>query len=232
MPATALPPSGESPLTDLKTCDARGMLEVHRAFRKGFDEAIGLIDGVSSGDTAHADVVAQQLMLMSTTLHAHHESEDEHLWDMLDQRAPSCAAHVGRMKAQHAQMVVHLEALNRALPAWRASASATDAAPLRAALQGVSESLATHLPDEEANIVPVIEQVVTKKEIDWFAEHGRNSTPKGQGWYMLGAIISAQPGGGRDWVKQNLPAPGRLAWRLVGAPRYAKYRAALEGRSS
>ncbi len=38
------------------------------------------------------------------SVHTHHESEDELLWDKLEQRAPACALHVGQMRAHHAQV--------------------------------------------------------------------------------------------------------------------------------
>lgn len=47
---------------------------------------------------------------------------------------------------------------------------------------------------------------------------------------MLGAILAAQPDGGRDWLKKHMSGPAGLVWRLVGAPKYARFRAALEGR--
>jgi hemerythrin-like domain-containing protein len=231
MPATPLPPTGEPPLDGPKTCDASGMIEIHRMLRHSFSEASGLVAAVDAGDVAHADAVAAQLRLISGALHAHHEGEDARLWDAIDERAPSCAAHVARMKAQHAAMLVHLEALDRALPAWTASAAPADAAPVREALGNVSASLAQHFPEEEAEIVPVIEHVVTPDEVAWFERHGRAATPKGQAWNMLGAILVAQPDGGRAWLKAHMPGPARLVWRWVGAPRYARFRAAVEGRT-
>lgn len=96
------------------------------------------------------------------------------------------------------------------------------------ALDGVNAALGVHLPDEELNIVPVIETVISKEE-EWFGEHGRAATPKGQTWNMLGAILRAQPDGGGAWLKKNMPGPVRLIWKLVGAPKYATTRAALEG---
>ncbi|MBM2615653.1 hemerythrin domain-containing protein [Actinoplanes sp. LDG1-06] len=219
-----------TPFDGPKLCDASGMFEIHRMLRKSFDEAPGLVDGVREGDTAHARVVATQLHLISNALHAHHEGEDTRLWDKLEQRAPACALHVGRMKAQHAEMLVHLEAADRALPAWRASASTADAKPLRDALGNVAAALARHFPDEEVTIVPAIEHVVTQPEVEWFARHGRQATPKGQAWNMLGAILAAQPDGGAAWLRKHMPGPAGLIWRFVGAPRYARFRAALEGR--
>jgi hypothetical protein len=224
--ATPLPPTGDIPSG--KTCDASGMAEIHRLYQSGFGEAPDLVRGVAVGDVAHAEAVATQLDLLSVSLHAHHEGEDQRLWEPLVERSPSCSPHVERMKAHHAELLVHLTAMDAALPPWRASAAAPEA--VLSALYGVNAALRVHLPDEEANIVPVMEKVITQPEVDWFGEHGRASTPKGQTWNMLGAILRGQPDGGAEWLKKNLPGPVRLIWRLVGAPKYAKTRAALEGR--
>ncbi|GAA1943636.1 hemerythrin domain-containing protein [Microbacterium deminutum] len=230
MPAIPLPSSGGVPAAAPKTCDASGMAEIHRMFTFGFGKAPGLVQGVAAGDTAHAEVVARELDLLSVAVHAHHEGEDERLWGPLEERAPACAGHVERMKAQHAQLLVHLEALDAAVPAWRSSATAADAEPVLTALDGVNAALNEHLPDEEANIVPVMETVITEPEIEWFSDHGRKATPKGQSWNSLGLIIESQPDGGDAWQRKNLPAPVRLLWRVIGRPRYLKHRAALEGR--
>lgn len=230
MPATPLPPSGDVP--QAKTCDASGMAEIHRMYKVGFGEGPGLVRRVADGDTAHADVVAGHLDLLSKALHAHHEGEDERLWGPLAERAPACAVHVERMKQHHAELLVHLDAMDAALPAWRRSAKGTDAAAVLAALDGVNAALAVHLPDEETNIVPVMETVITQDEVEWFAEHGRKATPKGQTWNALGAIVTSQPDGGDAWLRKSLPGPVRLAWRWVGKPKYERHRAALEGSTS
>lgn len=226
MPATPLPASGDRPGA-AKTCDASGMAEIHRLFRAGFGEGPALVRGVTEGDVGHAGKVAGQLDLLSVGLHAHHEGEDERLWDTLEQRAPSCTPHVERMKAQHAEMLVQLGRLDAAVPAWRGSPSRATAAPVLAALDGVNAALLVHLPDEEANIVPVMETTLTEKEVDWFGEHGRKATPKGQMWNQLGAILASQPDGGGEWMHKHLPAPVRVLWRWVGKPRYEKHRSAL-----
>lgn len=204
------------------------MAEIHRLFTHGFGEAPGLVQGVAAGDARHAAAVAAQLELLSVSLHSHHEGEDQRLWGALTERAPACAPHVERMQAQHAQMVVHLGEMDAAVPAWRVDPGEATQAPVLAALAGVNAALAAHLPDEERHIVPAMEQVLTEHEVEWFAEHGRAATPKGQTWNMLGAILHSQPDGGEAWARRNLPGPVRLIWRVVGARRYAKTRAALE----
>ncbi|MBT2517642.1 hemerythrin domain-containing protein [Streptomyces sp. ISL-90] len=230
MPATALPSSGDQPgqaAGTTKTCDASGMAEIHRMFRAGFGEGRALVAGVVEGDSAHADVVGDHLDMLSVGLHAHHEGEDANLWSALESRAPSCAGHVARMKEQHAVMLVHLNELDAALPAWRASGRSTDAADVLTALDGINDALAVHLPDEEQHIVPVMETVITQKEVDALSEHGRKATPKGHMFQQLGAILAAQPDGGDEWQREHLPPPVRLIWRLVGKRRYEANRAEL-----
>ncbi len=115
-------------------------------------------------------------------------------------------------------------------PRWRASASPTDAGPVLSALDGINAALAVHLPDEEQNIVPVMETTITQKEIDWYSEHGRRSVPRGQTWNQLGEILAAQPDGGGEWMHKHLPGPVRMLWTWVGRSRYTRHRAVLEGR--
>ncbi|MGO4103372.1 hemerythrin domain-containing protein [Leifsonia sp. YAF41] len=237
MPAHALPSSGASPedgtggsgtgASGVKTCDASGMAEIHRMFRAGFAEGPTLVRGVAEGDAAHAENVGDYLSMLSIALHAHHEGEDTMLWDRLEGRAPSCAVHVARMKQQHAEMLVHLKELDASLPAWRASGRAAEAPSVAAALDGINAALAVHLPDEETNIVPVMETVLAPADVDALSEHGRHATPKGKTFIQLGAILAAQPDGGVEWQHKHLPAPARMIWRLVGKSKYEKYRAAL-----
>lgn len=210
-----------------KTCDASGMAEIHRMFKAGFGEGPALVAGVADGAAAHADVVGDHLAMLSTGLHAHHEGEDTMLWAPLAERAPGCALHVARMQAQHAQLLVHLTALDAALPAWRASGTSNAAGPVLAALDGINAALAEHLPDEETNIVPVMEAVITQREIDALSDHGRRATPKGHMFQSLGAILAAQPDGGDEWLRKRLPPPVRVIWKVIGRPKYEANRREL-----
>ncbi len=230
MSAHTSPPARPVPTHGPKTCDASGMIEIHRMLLHAFTDALPLVESVAERDVRHARWVGVQLDLISGTLHAHHEGEDARLWTMLETRAPACALHVERMKQQHAEMVVHLRALDAAVPPWELTATRAAAVPVRKALAGIIAALAAHFPDEEDTIVPVVEHVVKRSEAAWFAKHGRAATPKGQTWNVIGAILVAQPDGGRAWKKKNLPWPARVAWRLKGERRYRQFRAAIEGR--
>ena len=208
-------------------CDASGMAEIHRYFKVGFGEGGALIDGVADADAAHAGVVADHLATLSRALHAHHEFEDANLWDTLSERAPGCALHVTRMKQQHATMILHLGELDAALPRWRMTGKRADTEPVLEALAGVNAALAVHLPDEETNIVPVMEEVLDQELVEAAAAHGRAAASRQEMFPTLGAILAAQPDGGEAWQRKNLPPPVRLVWRLFGKRQYERHREAL-----
>lgn len=204
-------------------CDASGMAEIHRFFKKSFGEGSQLVEQVTDGDASHAERVGAHLDMVAQSLHGHHEFEDQNFWDPLVQRAPGCALHVGRMKDQHATMLVHLTALDLALPAWRRSGLTADAQSVLDALVGINAALAVHLPDEESSVVPVMEEVLEQQEMDAASAHGRKITPKGSTWPMLGHILAAQPDGDA-WLRKHMPAPFRWLWHGVGRRRYDDYR--------
>ena len=133
------------------------------------------------------------------------------------------------MKDQHREILARVEELDAVVPVWRSSAHAVDAARVVSALDRVNAALALHLPDEETNIVPVMEYTITKAEIEWFSEHGRRATPKGYTWPTLGLILAAQPDGGDKFLRKELPPPVRVLWQWIGKRKYAQYRAALIG---
>ena len=96
-----------------KLCSGDDMRILHNAFLWGYEQAPGMVRGAPAGDTARSQFLGQWLVDLDATLHTHHESEDELLWDKLEQRAPACALHVGQMRAHHAQVAALLVASGR-----------------------------------------------------------------------------------------------------------------------
>jgi len=228
--AHALPSTGDPGPAEGAGCDTSDMLVIHRLIRSSFDEAPGLIDGVADGDRGRAEIVGAHVDALATSLHGHHHSEDTVLWDELERRAPSCAIHIGRMRAQHAEMAEHLAELQAALPAWRSSGSKADAAPVRAALDGVLASLGVHLPDEETSILPVAQRAMSQKAWDRLGEAGRASVPKDKVFIQLGFILDSIPEAERQkWKQDFLPLPARVLYAIVGRRQYERYRARLYG---
>ena len=213
-----------------KTCDARGMAEIHRMFKAGFGEGRTLIEGVAEGDIVHAEVVADHLAMLSTGLHAHHEGEDTMLWDPLEQRAPSVRrarrAHEGA--ARPSCSCTSPRSTRCCRRGVRAAGQRMPRASCPRSTGSITRSPRT-FPTRRAIIVPVMETVITQKEVDALSDHGRKATPKGRMFLQLGAILAAQPDGGAEWQREHLPPPVRLLWRWVGRPKYEANRAELVG---
>ena len=209
------------PGTGAVGCDTGDMLVVHRFFRKVFGDARRLVDGVADGDRARARAVGRFILEIAGSLHAHHQGEDLMLWDRLSERAPGCAEHVERMRAQHAAMAQRLDALEELTPAWEESASAQDRARVRVALDDVLAVLAIHLGDEEASILPVAGPVFTQKEWDQLGAHARSRIPVSRLLIQLGMILDSFPADERDeWFTTTFPAPVRVLYSVLGRPRY------------
>lgn len=206
------------------------MVVIHRLLRSTFEDAPGLIDGVPDGDRARAEIIGAHVEGLADGLHGHHHSEDVILWDELERRDPSCAIHIGRMRAQHAEMAEGLAELQSALPAWRASGSRADAASVRTALDHVLVSLHVHLPDEETSILPAASRALTQQAWDRLGEQGRASLPKDRVFIQLGFLLASIPEAEREkWKREILPLPARMLYAIVGRRQYERYRALVYG---
>ena len=157
LPGETPPPVPDGP----KLCSGDDMRILHNAFLWAYEQAPGLVRGAPAGDTARSEFLGQWLADLDATLHTHHESEDELLWDKLEQRAPACALHVGQMRAHHAQVAALLEEAGPHLARWRATADPAVGEQLADAYERMLEVLKVHLRREVVEVVPVAERVVT-----------------------------------------------------------------------
>jgi hypothetical protein len=220
----------EGGAADAPGCDTSDMLTIHALFRRAFTDAPTLVLGVDDGDVERALVVAAHVREVAGALHHHHSGEDELLWDALEQRAPACALHVGRMRAQHATTAAQLRELDDVLPAWEHAARADTRAVVADALDAIRDTLLTHLGDEESSVLPVASTVMSQREWGALHEHGMSTIPRDRLLLQLGWILEVIPADERaGWLRTNLPLPGRLAWRLVGRRQFAAHRARVYG---
>lgn len=199
------------------------MVVIHRIFRREFTAMPELVRGVPEGDIARAGVVADSVQLMLLGLHIHHSGEDALLWPKLLDRASPAADLVHRMESQHEQVAELIGSTERQLGRWRARASAADRDELAATLDRLRAPLLEHLDDEEAHILPLVEEHVRMDEWEQLGEHGRAQFPKSKLFIQLGAILEDASPAERAAFLAKLPKPVVLLWRLVGQRQYARY---------
>ncbi len=228
LPGETAPPVPDGP----KLCDGNDMRILHNAFLWGYEEAPRLVRGAAPGDVARSEFLGQWLADLDATLHTHHESEDELLWDKLEQRAPACALHVGQMRAHHAQVAELLEEASPLLARWRATADPAVGEQLADAYDRMLAVLKVHLRREVVEVVPVAERVVTKEEWTAMADHSVGVIPKSRLLPQLGMLLANSTPADRQNFYAGMPLSVKVLWRLVGKRQYAKqFRLLFPGRS-
>lgn len=220
---TAAPEETQPPIpAGPSLCNGMDMRVVHSAFLWGYERAPQLVRATPPGDTDRADFVGQWIGDLDATLHVHHHSEDELLWDRLEQRAPACALHVAQMRAHHAKVAELLDAITPLRTRWRATADTAQGEDLARAYEDLLAVLRVHLRREVVEIVPVAEKVITQKEWDQLAEHSMGAIPKSRLLPQLGMLLAnASPADRAEFVRA-IPTPIKVLYKTVGRRQFAR----------
>jgi hypothetical protein len=226
-PGETVPPVPDGP----KLCNGDDMRILHNAFLWAYEQAPGMVSSAPAGDVARSEFLGQWLADLDATLHTHHESEDQFLWDRLEQRAPACALHVGQMRAHHAQVAALLEEASPLLAKWRATADPAVGQQLADAYGRMLEVLKVHLRREVVEVIPVAERVVTSQEWTAMGEHSMGAIPKSRLLPQLGMLLASSTPADRKAFYAGAPLSVKVLWRLVGKRQYAKqFRLLFPGR--
>ena len=149
------PSPGRSPRRCLRVrscCNGQDMRVVHNAFLWSYGKAPGLVRVSPPATPARSELVGQWLGDLDATLHEHHHSEDQLLWDKLEQRAPACALHVSQMRAHHAQVQQLSTEAGPLLTQWRGAADPADRERLADAYERMFAVLKVHLRREVVEV--------------------------------------------------------------------------------
>jgi hypothetical protein len=205
------------------------MLMIHSVFRAQFTDALRLLRAAPGDDLARAGVLGPLVLELADALHRHHHGEDDLLWDRLETKAPSCAAHVDQMRAQHADIARLLTVVESTATAWIASGSGADRDAVITAVDAVLEALVTHLGAEETDILPVAAVTLTASEWGELGKRGLSEIPRDRMLIQLGTILASVSPEHRQRFWAELPLPARVLYRLVGRRQYERERARIEG---
>jgi len=202
--------------------DTAEMVFVHNSFRQQFGALPGLVRAVPDGDVARAAVLVDFLAELTTSLHHHHEGEDELMWPLLLERAPLDSALILAMEEQHERIAELYRRAEENAATFGRAADLDSGAELADTLAELDAALTEHLHDEEVHILPLVEQVMTVAQWEALGERGRAGIPKGRQLVFLGFLLNANtPERGREFLR-SMPAPARIAWKLMGRRMFAK----------
>jgi hemerythrin-like domain-containing protein len=218
-----------APSAPRKLCDTSDMVIVHRMFRRECALLPQLVAAVADGDLARARTVARHAREVLDMLHHHHVGEDELLWPRLSARIPFHADLLARMDSQHQGLAVLLEDAATSFTAWQNAPTAPTSTALTALLEQLSAGLNEHFDEEEAAVLPIVERVITAAEYQEVGQRGLVSIPLTRRLVVLGYLLEgATPQERRDFLAA-VPAPARLAYRLIGARQHGHETTRLRG---
>lgn len=225
-PGESPPPVPEGPAL----CNTSEMRIIHDTFLFGYGRAAGLVRGVAAGDTDRSSYVGTWLGDLDKTLHVHHEGEDLLLWDKLEQRAPSCALHVGQMRAHHAKVREILDAAAPLLTEWSRTADPEVGERLAQHYEEMLEVLRLHLRREVVEIVPVAAKVLRQPEWDELGKHGFGAIPMSRLMPQMGVVIAVMSEEDRAGFMKHVPTPVKAMYRVFGRRQFEKqYRTLFPG---
>ncbi|MER5411469.1 hemerythrin domain-containing protein [Streptomyces virginiae] len=198
------------------------MVVIHRGLRREARLLVELIAAVAPGDTARARLLGDHFRDYRLGLTGHHHGEDAYLWPPLMARVDLEADLVLRMEDQHERVAASLTAADEALPAWERRAGEAERDTLVSLLAEHRTVLREHLDDEEESLLPLAARHLSAEEWDRLGEHFLTSTPKPKLLFFLGMVLEDADRTERAAMLAGLPLAGRLLWRTVGRPAYAR----------
>ncbi|WP_444963783.1 hemerythrin domain-containing protein [Nocardiopsis sp. M1B1] len=215
-----------------KMADSRDMIGAHDAMRREFAALPALVAGVSARDADGTTVVARHVLMMVDFLHAHHTSEDDHVWPRLRERCPADVEPlVETMDRQHAFIDGELEALAAGSRRWRASADATDRDAAAAVAERLLPALYEHLALEEERILPLIDRYLTEREWKATVEASFGKVTFARRLLMLGMALHGASEEQAQLLRAAVPAVVWHAGRPIGTRLYRTHRQRLAAAS-
>ena len=208
--------------------DTHEMVLIHRVLRREFGQLPRLFRSAAN-DRARSKVVGAHAREMLDFLHTHHTGEDELLFPLLRERAELDPELMDRMDAQHAQVDAAVTAISAQLPMWTTSADPAAGERMAALIDATMPTLIDHLAEEEQKLLPIVSVTLTQSEWDALGKHGMSAIPLTRRLVILGHITEETDDAERHRFMQVIPAPARLAYKLIGHRQFTRETATIRG---
>jgi hemerythrin-like domain-containing protein len=206
------------------------MVIVHRVFRREFRLLAGQIVKTDPADLAQVRRLADHCAFGLGMLEHHHSGEDELVWPKLRARCQLQADLVKRMEDQHHRIAGIVQHAEQLLATWRAAPSQSKGEPLAAVLGELTEALDEHLGEEEAQILPLIEEHLTVEEWAEVGQRGLKGISPPKRLFALGLLLEEATPSEQARFLQLVPAVPRAVYTTLGRRQFAKQIARIRAR--
>ncbi|MDQ0635066.1 hypothetical protein QFZ40_002975 [Arthrobacter pascens] len=132
-----------------------------------------------------------------------------------------------QMLEQHRQVTQRLESIEPLRLRWMETADADAGRELAARCEDQKAVLNVHLRREVTEVMPVVDRVLTEKEMQEAAKCGIDQLDKKFLVGYLGMVLATNPRQDQKEMFKEIPAPVGLGYRLIGRSMYRKQYATL-----
>lgn len=215
-------------MTDVLTHGETMNRLIHQAVRRDLGRFETALAAFPPGDTARAEALGAAFAHFDTMLTAHHEGEEHNLWPVIGDPAAGHVGDVADLATEHEEIVAGLADARTAFARLRTSASAQDATAAAAGLARLRAAATTHFAHEESQMRDLMAAADPDALAAALKKMGRDAPPAQGMWFVqwVQDDLSAEQS---TALGRILPAPVRLASRLVAGRRYARVRTAAFG---
>lgn len=198
---------------------------IHATFRSAYSQSAQLVRANPTPSPERVAFLSDHVDFGLQMLHHHHESEDELLYPLLEERVPEQAERTEQIDHEHLQIAAAIDAALGCSAEWRAHATAANGEALASSLDDLIAVLEPHLADEEAEVVPLAARTLTKEEWEAIGAHSRAAIPRQMMGIAFGMILEPLDDADRAYMKQQLPLPIRtLLYKPLVQRPWEKYK--------
>jgi DUF438 domain-containing protein len=191
---------------------------IHAAVRRDLDRLADSLEAFPDGDTARARDLDRAYVNLRGELTHHHESEDTHIWPMLEKAGVEPGL-LHAMESEHRAMAEALSETGAAMTALATSGSAAAAATARASVVRTQEVVERHLTHEEAELEPRLHEYEETPEWKAVEKELRRQPPSVAGPFFAW-LTDGMSEEHRAFLRTLIPAPVVTVLAKVFGRRY------------
>lgn len=200
--------------------DHTGMYVMHHAFRRDLAALTAAVRATPVAEHRTWRLLAGRHARFAWALHHHHTAEDEHYWPVLRRAAGQRGtaddlAALTDNSAEHAEMDPRLDACGAAFEAMAEHPCETHRNLLAVQLATLGELLLGHMREEEHEVLPLVQRVMSAAEFAAVEAAIARSYPLKDAPFLVAWAMHELPEDGRERMFAVAGAPYRVLHALT-----------------
>jgi hemerythrin-like domain-containing protein len=200
--------------------DTTEMLAVHNALRGALGAAPELVGQLDPADTDRVALLTDYYQNVLAFLAIHHHGEELLMFPLLRDRCPGQEENIDRVSAQHHDVDGGVDEATALLAAWPTATDGQVQIRLAGSLDALGATLASHLHDEEIEMLPLCAKSMSVEEWGALPAHAMANYAGNKHWLALGSVLEQMTAQQRQDTLEHMPPPAREMWTSMGSDAF------------